>query len=238
MQYGVNVHPHEVQVVLQIVKGLRSCGLDVHRGKGLGVISPYRSQVRALKSGLSSLFSSDKIDNVSCAESGSYTAAKPLSQSSRDVTGVKSVVVDEKRDFRVDDNECEVSTVDSFQGRDMDVVILSTVKNVDEGLVRCMLIDVYCFCHSYACIGISFTFFCFYELTDVVCIRFTYNRVLSYLPYFILPFFHSILPPTIISFPHSIVPSFHPSTIFSFRHSSFRSPTPPFYHSSRVLGIY
>ena len=52
------------------------------------------------------------------------------------MTGVKRVGLDEKRDFRVDDNECEVSTVDSIQGRDMDVVILSAVKNVDEGVAR------------------------------------------------------------------------------------------------------
>jgi hypothetical protein len=51
------------------------------------------------------------------------------------MTGVKSVGVGEERDVRVDDNECEVSTVDIFQGRNMDVVILSIAKNVDGGLV-------------------------------------------------------------------------------------------------------
>jgi AAA domain len=211
VQYGVNVHPHEVQVVLQIVKGLRSCGLDVHKGKGLGVISPYRSQVRALKSGLSSLFSSDKIYNVSCAESGSYA--------DRDMTGERSVGVEEKRDERVDNNECEVSTVDSFQGRDMDVVILSTVKNVDEGLVRCMLIDIYCFCHLYVCIDITFAFYCFYEITDVACIHFTYDSVsytVLFLPYFIPPQFLLLL--------------FHSSLLLFF--------ILQFYHSSRVLEIY
>jgi hypothetical protein len=48
---------------------------------------------------------------------------------------VKRVTVGEERDVRVRDNECEVSAVGSFQGRDMDVVILSAAKNVDEGLV-------------------------------------------------------------------------------------------------------
>ena len=167
VQYGVNVHPHEVQVVLQIVKGLRRCGLDVHKGKGLGVISPYRSQVRALKSSLSSLLSSDKIDDVPYAESSPYTAALPLSHMCRDVTGVKRVILGEERDERVGDNECEVSTVDSFQGRDMDVVILSTVKNVEEGLVRCMLIDINYFCYSDVCIDISLMFSCFYKLAEV-----------------------------------------------------------------------
>ena len=196
VQYGVNVHPHEVQVVLQIVKGLRSCGLDVHKGKGLGVISPYRSQVRALKSGLSSLFSSDKIDNVSRAESSFNTAAKPVSQPSGVMTGVRSVGEVEKREERVDNYECEVSTVDSFQGRDMDVVILSTVKNVDGGLVRCMLIDIYCFCHSYSFINVSFTFSCFYEFTDVACIHFTSHPLCSTAHSSILSFlllYHSII---------------------------------------------
>jgi hypothetical protein len=41
-----------------------------------------------------------------------------LSQSSRVMTGVKRVIVGEERDVRVDENECEVSTVDTFQGRD------------------------------------------------------------------------------------------------------------------------
>ena len=64
-----------------------------------------------------------------------YADAPPLSQSSGDMRGVKLVGVEEERDIRADDSECEVSTVDSFQGRDMDVVILSSVKNVDGGLV-------------------------------------------------------------------------------------------------------
>jgi hypothetical protein len=64
------------------------------------------------------------------------------------MTGVKRVIVGEESDLRVDDNDCEVSTVDSFLGRDMDVVILSTVKNVDGGLVSyicCTHVYNYCF---------------------------------------------------------------------------------------------
>lgn len=181
VQYGVNVHPHEVQVVLQIVKGLRICGLDVHKGKGLGVISPYRSQVRALKSGLSSLFSSDKIDNVSSAESSSYA--------DRDMTGMKRVGVDEKREEKADSKECEVSTVDSFQGRDMDVVILSTVKNVDEGLVRYMLIDINYFClhrhFFHVLLLLRINRCCVYPFHYLFCIL---HRVVPC----ILPFFHSL----------------------------------------------
>ena len=78
------------------------------------------------------------------------------------MTGVKRVGLDEKRDFRVDDNECEVSTVDSIQGRDMDVVILSTVKNVDEGLVSyicCKRLYDYCSTSLLILPILSLTFF-------------------------------------------------------------------------------
>jgi hypothetical protein len=60
--------------------------------------------------------------------------------------GAKRVIVGEESDLRVDDNDCEVSTVDSFLGRDMEVVILSTVKNVDGGLVSYI-----CCTHVYNC---------------------------------------------------------------------------------------
>ena len=75
---------------------------------------------------------------------------------------MKHVTVDEKRDVRVDDNECEVSTVDSIQGRDMDVVILSTVKNVDEGLVSyicCKRLYDYCSTSLLILPILSLTFF-------------------------------------------------------------------------------
>ena len=133
-QYGVNVHPFEVQIVRDVVKGLSQCGFNVRKGKGLGVISPYRSQVRALRKSLLTLFLNDEIN----------MAAEPqVSPLSTDMVVDRSVGkgVEVRREERVDINECEVSTVDSFQGRDMDVVILSTVKNIDGELVRSILVQ-------------------------------------------------------------------------------------------------
>ena len=132
-QYGVNVHPFEVQIVRDIVKGLSQCGFNVRKGKGLGVISPYRSQVRALRKSLLTLFLNDEINMADELQ------VPPLSA---DIVVDRSVgrVVEMRWEERVDINECEVSTVDSFQGRDMDVVILSTVKNIDGELVRSILV--------------------------------------------------------------------------------------------------
>ena len=50
---------------------------------------------------------------------------------------------DDDNDFNDDDNDqkCDVSTVDKFQGRDMDIVIFSFVRSNPEGSVGSLLRD-------------------------------------------------------------------------------------------------
>ena len=50
---------------------------------------------------------------------------------------------DDDNDFNDDDNDqkCDVSTVDKFQGRDMDIVIFSFVRSNAEGSVGSLLRD-------------------------------------------------------------------------------------------------
>ena len=130
-QYGVNVHPFEVEIVRDIVRGLSQCGFNVRKGKGLGVISPYRSQVRALRKSLLTLFLNNEINTADEPQAFPFSADMVVEKCvGRDV--------EVRKEEKVDFNECEVSTVDSFQGRDMDVVILSTVKNIVGELVRSM----------------------------------------------------------------------------------------------------
>jgi AAA domain len=139
---GTNVHLAEVTVVCRIVQGLEKCGFNVRKGGGLGVISPFRAQVAAIKDALTA-FSVKK----SAAETSAVSAAAPSSSAMNvSTSGVyqaasgqggrtSRTAVLESKGCDEAETECEVSTVDSFQGRDMDAVIFSTVKNLQEGSV-------------------------------------------------------------------------------------------------------
>jgi DNA replication ATP-dependent helicase Dna2 len=94
---GTVVNMFEVECISRIYHGLLSCGVD---GKNIGVVSPYRSQVEALK------------------------------------TGIKSYA-----SVASDINCLEVSTVDKFQGRDMDVMLLSLVRSNSHCSVGTLLRD-------------------------------------------------------------------------------------------------
>lgn len=94
---GTVVNMYEVECIARIYHGLLSCGVDA---KNIGVVSPYRSQVEALKTGIKSY---------------------------------ASVVADV--------SHLEVSTVDKFQGRDMDVMLLSLVRSNSHGSVGTLLRD-------------------------------------------------------------------------------------------------
>lgn len=83
----------EVRIVELIMWGFLSCGYDINN---VGVISPYRAQVSAIKAALDKRF----IDPTHAMTKGDASL----------------------RSF-------DVNTVDKFQGRDMEVTILSTVKN-------------------------------------------------------------------------------------------------------------
>lgn len=124
----LNIHDAEVNIVRLLVQGLLFAGFDVRKNNGLGIISPYRSQVRALRDTLSSLLKESDMsalyDNIS--------SVKIRGNGIERVQGRQ-----EQRPVNVDTAapECDVSTVDSFQGRDMDAIIFSTVKNKQGGSV-------------------------------------------------------------------------------------------------------
>jgi superfamily I DNA and/or RNA helicase len=140
---GTNVHLAEVTVVCRIVQGLERCGFNVRKGGGLGIISPFRAQVAAIKDALTAFTVKE-----SAAEAADVSTAAP-SSSAMDVpsNGVsqatggqggrasRTALVESGRGCGESQSECEVSTVDSFQGRDMDAVIFSTMKNIQEGSV-------------------------------------------------------------------------------------------------------
>jgi superfamily I DNA and/or RNA helicase len=102
----------EIKIIHSILEGLVNSGFDIRKGKGLGIISPFRAQVNALKTSIGKLINNKNVNIFSNM-------------------------------IRDGDLDCEVSTVDGFQGRDMDAVILSTVKNVDNGTYICIYIYIY-----------------------------------------------------------------------------------------------
>ena len=156
----INIHEAEVNVVCQLVFGLMSAGFDVRKSKGLGVISPYRSQVRALKDSLSSLLEESDRSGLlgsECAVSNKIDSEERTCRSKVEDQRRKQTHRGgggggggggdgggegeeneeegggggEKKNHGWNETtlECDVSTVDSFQGRDMDMIIFSTVKN-------------------------------------------------------------------------------------------------------------
>jgi len=98
-------NPSEVVVVKMLVDALWGCGVDVQH---VGVVTPYRSQVRALANAL---------------DVGSVWARTTVD------------------DYVEPKGQCAISTVDKFQGRDMDVIILSIVRSNSAGLAGDLLQD-------------------------------------------------------------------------------------------------
>lgn len=95
----------EASVVYSLLKQLERCGVEL---SDVGVISPYRAQVRLIQAllsdkGLQAKAECEEEEDVACDAWEKGRAAGPL-----------------------------VSTVDKFQGRDMDVIIMSTVRNMQD----------------------------------------------------------------------------------------------------------
>jgi superfamily I DNA and/or RNA helicase len=103
------MNPHEVKAVCAIAEGLRLAGFNLAE---LGVISPYRSQVHALKEALNSLLQ---------WSSGALRDAEGPASSGTNRSETSC--------------PCDVSTVDRFQGRDMDTIIFSTVRGGEDASV-------------------------------------------------------------------------------------------------------
>ncbi|CAE7420066.1 JHS1, partial [Symbiodinium microadriaticum] len=99
---GQSTSDAEVVVVRALVKQLKACGVDL---SGVGIISPYRAQVRVLQQALQQTCNSIEEWNAT-AEEG------PV-----------------------------VSTVDKFQGRDMDMIVISMVRNMQDNSAGELLRD-------------------------------------------------------------------------------------------------
>jgi DNA replication ATP-dependent helicase Dna2 len=96
---GGIINPLEILVIQLLLNSFELCGVDL---KGVGVVTPYRAQVRSLESAL-------RVTNIwEVSGSGSEQ--------------LSTIPV--------------ISTVDKFQGRDMDIIIFSTVRCNGHGLVR------------------------------------------------------------------------------------------------------
>jgi DNA replication ATP-dependent helicase Dna2 len=119
----------EAKLVHALVQGLSDCGCNVLSEKSLAVISPYRDQVALLKnklagvcmkqpSAVTSVAGADEPPGQQQQEAdvaawAARTGARPRPKALNAVPESCAVVV---------------STVDRFQGKDCDIVILSTVR--------------------------------------------------------------------------------------------------------------
>lgn len=94
----------EVRLLELLMWGFSKCGFDF---SNIGIISPYRAQVSAMRKSLTKRFPT--ADIVVGATESRVGAAKC---------------------------QFDINTVDKFQGRDMEVTIISTVKDKSDSTVR------------------------------------------------------------------------------------------------------
>jgi DNA replication ATP-dependent helicase Dna2 len=102
---------YEKDIILLLIKCLIKSDYKLD---DLGIISPYKSQVNLIQQAISEYVRAFHAD-------------------------MKSVAVPELDDRNAQCSisrlACEVSTVDKFQGRDMDMIIFSTVRSINDGSV-------------------------------------------------------------------------------------------------------
>jgi DNA replication ATP-dependent helicase Dna2 len=112
---GNLVNVDEIEIIRQLLLGLDVCGFDL---KEIGIISPYRAQVNAIRSCLAGGLSKEAGTATDTTEADVVSGAETFGFID---TPVKEVSV------------FDVNTVDKFQGRDMEIVIISTVKSLNDG---------------------------------------------------------------------------------------------------------
>jgi DNA replication ATP-dependent helicase Dna2 len=128
---GNLVNLDEVEIIRQLLFGLDVCGFDL---KEIGIISPYRAQVNAIRSCLA--------EGLSKTAETEAHATQAIDTGYADAYGIIDTPVKEVSVF-------DVNTVDKFQGRDMEVVIISTVKSLNDGPNVSILTDVSDCVHMY-----------------------------------------------------------------------------------------
>ena len=124
-----------------IAQGLAACGMDVRQG--LGVISPFRAQVRAISDALSVKPTAVNATSVNAAAVNQSTpplvainAAAAIATATAAGVGATTGVAAAAGASDCPPSSssaaccCDVSTVDRFQGRDMDAIIFSTTKSL------------------------------------------------------------------------------------------------------------
>jgi superfamily I DNA and/or RNA helicase len=100
-------NPTEIAVISLLVEAFAVCGLD-NIDSAIGIISPYRAQVRSIQTALFEL------------NTGNFgTGSTALDPNCLEILAKQGV-----------------STIDKYQGRDMGVIILSLVRSNDQGMVR------------------------------------------------------------------------------------------------------
>ncbi|KAJ1840582.1 DNA replication endonuclease-helicase Dna2, partial [Coemansia sp. RSA 2703] len=110
----------EIRIIKVLTKILQTCGIE---GRNVGILSPYRTQLKQLeiefgirKEGRSK----ESLDSPGATESEQFTGAKRLVQ---EYSGI------------------EVHTIDRYQGRDADVIIISLVRSNNNQAIGDLLRD-------------------------------------------------------------------------------------------------
>lgn len=126
----------EVDIVVETIKVLLSRGVVGHR---IGVITPYRLQCQKIKEKLPQMRNDLVNIDKNRAKNNEKFIAHSNFKSSKDsaITVKNSRRSKGKRSkFAADFDHIEVATVDAYQGREKDYIILSMVRSVEEGSIK------------------------------------------------------------------------------------------------------
>lgn len=136
----------EIETIRRIVKALISSEYEL---SNVGIISPYKTQVNAIKNMLKSTYTSEanmfqSTDNNESSNIRS-TDTKEYRQFESVYTSASNSVrhlIGNNFAHKVSESKlkCEVSTVDKFQGQDMELVIFSTVRSCQDSNVGLTLL--------------------------------------------------------------------------------------------------
>lgn len=133
---GGLVNRCEVSIVVQTVMAMLLCG---GAGRDIGIISPYRSQLKLLRS---TLDAAAKAMDDSCAHAPSSSRSTSMGPDEIDSRCIIARPSTTTSFFASEAADVEVETVDRYQGRDKPVIIMSLVRSNGNKQVGSLLSDV------------------------------------------------------------------------------------------------
>ena len=146
---GALHNPTEISIITLLVEAFSLCGLE-NIESAVGIISPYRAQVRSIQKALLNLAEcSLSSEMTSAVEQQAVSGPEHVSLSASTLSALAKQ---------------GVSTVDKYQGRDMEVIILSLVRSNERGQVGNSPPAIMCCC----CVAFDYFLPCFLSIPDTM----------------------------------------------------------------------